>query len=937
MKKLFFLFIGLFIFCISFSFAQELDAPIKNDPNVKIGKLPNGMTYYLRENKKPEGRIEFRLAVNAGSMQENESQRGLAHFTEHMAFNGIEGYPGNQMISELQKIGVSFGREINAYTSFDETVFEITMPNNHLDMGLNILKGWANGLLYDAKEIDQERGVILEEYRMGLGADDRLRKKWFPVAFTNSRYAERIPIGLYDVITKCPYDTLRQFYKDWYRTDLQAIIIVGDFNIEEVEPMLIEKFGKIPAKPNGREKIIYPIENNKEPLAVVCSDPEATGNIIMLIRKHPHFVMNTNADFRKQLTYDLYASMYASRLSEMTQNPSTPFVGASAGYGNLIGNCDAYMGQVMSKENKITESLIALMKEDYRVLKYGFLPSEFERAKDEILNEYERRSSEVNKTESSRFASEYVQNFLRHDPIPGAKREYNYVKKYLPQITIDEINALAKQWITPENFVVVVTMPEKEGTIIPTEKEILSIMTDNSLQNVEPYVDNYKDRDILNPDDLKKGFVTNTQMIPQLDAKEITLSNGITVVMKQTNYKNDEILFAAESKGGTSLYYECDLPSLMFATDLVDRAGIAELDYSSLEKKMKGKMVGITPYIGQLQEGLNGSSNVKNLEFFFQYLHAFFTNPRYDTTVLSLVLSDTKEQMQMIKNQPMYKFLGALISAATQDDPYFANQLTIDNDYLDKVDYERAFQLYQQRFENPADFTFYFVGSFDEAELTRLIELYLGSLKTGNEKENFKTDVFKGFPKESIRKNIYFGQEDQSWVGLYFTEDIEWTPKNRMIVSQISEALQIELIETIREKMSGVYSPILQMYCDKYPTSEFQTMILFSCAPNNTDKLSNAVLKILEKFQKKGPKDETFQKVKQQLIMNQGTNLQKNNYWLNVLSSYRFNGDDLLDPNTYAQRVNAVSKEDIVNFMKQYFKIDHFIRMDMYPEKMKNE
>lgn len=933
MKRIFFLFVLLFSMS-TMVLGQDLTAELKNDPNVKIGKLPNGMTYYIRENKKPEGRVEMRLAVRAGSMQENEDQLGLAHFTEHMAFNGIEGYPGNTMISELQKIGVSFGREINAYTSFDETVYELTIPVEHLNMGINILKGWANGLLFDGKEIDAERGIISEEYRMGLGADDRMRKKWFPVALTNSRYANRMPIGTLEVIQNHKYETIRQFYRDWYRPDLQAVVIVGDIKTADIEPLIIETFGKIPAKENPREKIMYPIANNKDPLVVVCSDPEASGNIAMIFRKHPHFTIKTLGDFKKQLAIELSSMMYSSRFSEMQQKANVPFIQAGAGYGNLIGECDAYQGQIVAKENRILEAFTILLQEDYRVRNHGFLQTELDRAKEALLNMYERESKEVDKTESYRFASQYVQHFVSKQPIPGAKREYNYAKKYIDEITLDEINEMVKSWITKENLVAVVTMPEKEGVIIPTEQQLLDIINDASLENVAPYVDTYKDRELVDPDKINAGTIISKRDIPEVGAQELTLSNGIKVITKHTDFKNDEVLFAAQSKGGMSLYYECDLASGLFATDLVDRAGIGELDFSSLEKKMQSKKAGVVPYISQISEGFQGSFAPKDAEFFFQYLYSFFTQPRYDTAVYALVMGETQEQLKMIKAQPMYKFIGELLSTSTQNDPYYVNQLTMSDEFLAQVDYERAFQIYQQRFANPADFTYYFVGNFDEATLHQHIEKYLGSLSCTNEKEDFKADVFKGFPKGIVENDIYVGTEEQSWVGIMFSEEFEWNAKNRMIINQISEALSIELIETIREKMSGVYSPMLDMGYSKYPETSFETMVMFSCSPKNTDKLAKAVFKILQNFQKKGPKEETFAKVKQQMIKKRETDLETNSFWLNHISNKIFYGENFKNLDSYANEVNSITIQDIIEFAQKYIHLDHYTRVDMYPEKM---
>lgn len=936
MKKLLFVLAAL-ILTIGAVSAQDLNAPINPDPNVKIGKLDNGMTYYIRANKKPENRVEFRLAVNAGSCQENEDQRGLAHFTEHMAFNGIKGYPNNTMISELQKIGVTFGIGINAYTSFDETVYELTMPNDkpeYIQMGLDILNGWANGLLYDSKEIESERGVIAEEYRMGLGASDRMQKVWWPVLFKDSRYAVRMPIGLIEVINGFKHQTIKDFYHDWYRPDLQAVIVVGDIDVDAMEAQIKKQFGKIKPVKNPRVKEDFPIASNKEPLAVVATDKEAMGNTVMIIRKHPHFVMKTVGDFRTSLKHDLYNMMYDSRLSEMTQNPACPFLSASCGYSGLIGSTDMYGCQISCKENKIIESIEALMREDQRVLQHGFLQTELNRAKEELLNLYEIAANEVKKTESSRFASEYVANYLHHDPIPGAKREYNYAKKYLEDITIEEINALAKNWITDENLVAIVMAPEKEGVNVPTEVQVLAAITNPGNKDVAPYVDNYKDVELVNKDELKAGSIINTKELDAIDAQELTLNNGIVVVLKKTDFKNDQILFSARSKGGMSLYYECDQPALHFACSFVDRAGISELDYSSLEKKMKGKNVGVSPYIDLFSEGFSGSSTPKDLEFFFQYLHAFFTSPRQDSTVYELVTNEYLEQIKMLGANPMYKFILSFYDAVAQNDPYQKALLTKED--VESVDYTRAFQLYQQRFANPADFVYTFVGNFDEQLIKEYIELYLGSLPTSSEKETPKYDVVKGFPDHQIVDNVYAGSEQQSWVGIAYDHDMEWTPKNRMIVAEINEALQIELIATIREKMSGVYSPMLQMSSDNEPKPSYSMMVMFSCSPDNTDNLSNAVFNILKDFQANGPSDETLDKVKKQMINDHETSLKKNGTWLSYIANKYYDNDtDLNSINTTTERVNSVTKEDIVNFLKSNFDVDKYVKMYLYPESMK--
>lgn len=939
MKKIMVSFFSLCFLLFSFTLsAQDLSSPINPDPNVRVGKLENGLTYYLRANNKPEKRIEFQLAVSVGSMQENEDQQGLAHFTEHMAFNGIQGYPGNELVDKLQNIGVSFGGNLNAYTGFDQTVYMVQMPSDqqqYVDMGLDILYGWSCALLMDNEEIDNERGVIVEEYRMGLGASDRMRKEWFPVIFANSRYAERLPIGTLEVIEGFEYQTIKNFYNDWYRPDLQAVIIVGDINVDQMEKAVKEKFGKIPAKANARPKINYTVNPHKEPQAIVCKDKEAMGSQVMLVRTFPHFVMKNTGDFKTALMHELYNMMYDSRFSEMMQDPKTPFVGAATGYGELIGSVDCYMSQGVCKEGKIKETLEALMREDYRVLKHGFLETELARAKEELLNQYEKQSKETDKTNSSVFASQYVNNFLLNDPIPGAKREYNLAKRLMESITLAEVNALAKQWIVSDNVAAIVMAPEKEGLVLPTKEEVLAIVKDQSLANVTPYVDTYKEQEIVDANQLTPGKVVSTVEYKTIDAKEITLNNGIKVFLKKTDYKNDEILFSAKSKGGYSLYEEKDVPSAMFASDFVDRAGIGEMNYTSLEKKLKGKSLSLYPSIDALSEGFSGSMSPKDTEIFFQYLHAFFTSPREDENVYSLVMDETMEQLAMIKASPMYKFFIAFMNEAIQGNIYAGDVMTMDETALKSADYDRAIAIYKERFANPADFSFVFVGNFDEATFIPMIEKYLGSLKTNTTKENFRGSVMPDFPKNKIEKNVYAGMDAQSWVGIAYEFDYPWEPKNNMIISQIREALQIELIETIREKMSGVYSPMLMMDYDKYPESAYSMSVMFSCSPDNTDKLSKAVFDILRDFQKKGPKAETLKKVHEQMIRQYETSQKENRYWRSLISNRDYYGDPMETQDKYEDRVKAIKTQDITQFMNQYFSVDQYIKMYLYPESMK--
>ena len=934
MKHLKIFALGLLYICATALTAQNLTDPIKPDPNVKIGVLPNGITYYLRENKKPENRAVFRIAINAGSMQENDQQQGLAHFLEHMAFNGSKNFKGNNMVSELQKIGVTFGGDLNAYTSFDETVYRVQLPTDNprfIDMGLTILHDWAAGLTLDGKEIDNERGIILEELRMGEGAEERMFRKWFPVLMKNSRYAERLPIGKKEVLENFKHETLRDFYKTWYRTDLMAIIVVGDFNAAEMEKKIIAKFSKIKPLKNPKPKQADGLTYNKEPLAVVCKEKEAMGNNVLILRKHPHFIKKTLNDLRTGFMISLYNMMYASRLYEMQQNPNTPFLSASTDYSNFLGDIDIYGSEATSKENKIEETVKTLMREDQRVLQHGFLQTELNRAKEEFLNNLETAANEVDKTESIRFSNEYSAHFTKNDPIPGIKRIYNYAKKYLEEITLEEINALAKRWITKENIVIVVTAPDEEGVNVPTEETILALINDPSIYNVEPYVDNFKDQNIFD-EELTGCGIAQEKKIESIDAEEIILENGIRVILKQTDFKNDEILLRAYSSGGYSLYPEKDLASAMFATEFIERAGIGNFDVNGLTKKLKGKKVTITPYITATGEMIIGSSTPKDLDWLMQLTYAYFKALRKDSTVMDLIIPEIKEQIKQMAASPQYTFFSKFVGAASQYDPYTKTALNYTNEFVDEADYERGFQIFQERFCNGGNFTFVIVGNFKPDEMKTMVQKYLGSIPANTSRTNFNPNVFK--PIAHVKTDVSFnkGEDKISWCGIAYKNNYSWNNKNNMCMNMISECLNIEVTEILREEMSGVYSPMAQMSYDKDPTPQYGAIILFSCDPKNADTLSDAVYRIMNRFTNSGPKQQTFAKAKETLVRQYETGIKTNGFWVSSIINKTKNNDSLDDIMTFKDRVNEITMQDLIDAMKTYFELNNYTRVVMYPE-----
>ncbi|MEI8202663.1 MAG: insulinase family protein [Bacteroidota bacterium] len=911
----------------------DVKAPFPVDPNVKVGKLENGLIYYIRKNSKPEKRVELRLAINAGSILESDAQQGLAHFTEHMCFNGTKTFPKNELVNFLQKTGVKFGADINAYTSFDETVYMLQIPDDKeglLEKGLQVIEDWAHNVTFDSKEIDKERGVITEEWRLGLGAEDRMQKKYFPVIFKDSRYALRSPIGKIEVIQNFKHDTLRSFYKDWYRPNLQAVVVVGDINPEEIEKMIIKHFSEIKNPENPRVRPDFDLPANKTPLVSIVSDKEAMNSSIMVFYKQPAKKLQIIEDYKSKVMNELYSGMLNARLDEISKKSDAPFSAAFNEYsGFLARSADAYMLYAAPKENQILPALQNVLTESERVKRFGFLASELERQKDQMLSDYEKNAKEFDKTESVNFAGEYVSNFLHQDPIPGIKNEFKYVKKFLPEITIEDINKLSAKWITDENRVVVITSPEKPNIIIPTEAQTLNVFDVVSKLQLTPYVDTYKPAPLIETE-LNGSPVQSKKDLAEPNATEITLKNGIKVVVKTTDFKNDEILFSGYSFGGNSLYPDNDFMSATFATQIIDQCGLGNFNQTNLEKKLKGKKIEITPYIDAIKEGITGNTNPKDFETMLQLNYLYFKGARKDTAAFNGFLSNTKNQLKFLTGNPMYAFFDTLFKVSASNSPRIM-VIPSEKD-LNKIDYDRAFSIYQDRFADASDFKFFVVGNVAIDTLQPMLEKYLGSLPVTNRKETFK-DVAPKFPDGVNDFKFIKGTEQKSMVGIIFKDKFEWSDKNKLVLRMLDEVISIKLIEVIREEMSGVYSPQIQTDYKLYPKSEFNMFIMFGCSPKNTEKLTKAVMKIIESIQKKGPTQVDLDKVKELLTREHETGLKTNKYWLSKIESIYFNNESFSSITNFSKNLANITIDDLKVAAQQYLKKDHYVRGVLMPEK----
>ncbi|MFD1142208.1 M16 family metallopeptidase [Larkinella insperata] len=914
----------------------ELKQPIPFDPEVKVGKLANGLKYYIRKNTEPKNRAELRLVVNAGAILETDDQQGLAHFLEHMAFNGTKNFPKNEIISFLQSSGVRFGADLNASTGFDETIYQLPVPTDSaqlFEQAFQILEDWAHNVTLDPAEIDKERGVVLEEARSGRGAGQRMREKFFPLILNNSRYADRLPIGKDEIIKNFKPEALQRFYKDWYRPDLMAVVAVGDFDVAQVEGIIKEKFSRIPAVSNPKPRLQYAIPPHKDTKIAIVTDPEQPNTVVQIMYKRPEIKEKTLYDIREAIKRILFNSMIGNRINELTQQSDPPFLAGYSNYGSFLGDQDAFSSYVIAKDGDVNRAVTAILDENARVDQFGFTETELDRAKKQYQKAVDRAYRERDKTRSGSYVNEYVENFL-HGDIPVGISFYNdFTKKYLDGITVGDVNNLAKQFITQENRAVVIMAPENRNAgsgqgKLPTEKQILALI-DNAGKKLTAYVDKTLDKPLLST--LPVGNpVTSEKQIRDIDVTEWTLRNGVKVVLKPTDFKNDQIIFSASSPGGTSLYQDKDFESARFASTLTQMSGIGDYNQIQLGKYLTGKTVNVSPYIGETTEGISGSTTPDDLETALQLVYAYFTAPRQDTDVIKGFLSNQKSylQSQLATPTPQKVFQDTVQSLLGA---YNFRRLPLTPNRLDQVNVDRATAIYKERFADASDFTFFFVGNFKEKDLKPLIEKYLGGLPVTNRKETYR-DLGIRTPAGKIERTVTKGIEPKSTVQLVFSGDFVWSSENATQIDALAEALEIKLTETLREEESGVYGVSVSGAYAKIPAQRYTFRIGFGCAPENVDKLIARTLAEIEKIKQNGADPKDIDKFKAETRRETEVQLKQNNFWLGYLSNQYFNNEDPTEILREAELLKQVTPESTKQAANQYFG-KNFIKLLLQPER----
>nr|WP_315141590.1 insulinase family protein [uncultured Flavobacterium sp.] len=924
--------LGLLLFPVTM-LAQTMDygQAIPFDPNVKTGKLDNGLTYYIKKNAKPEKKVDLRLVVNAGSILEDDDQQGLAHFMEHMCFNGTKRFPKNQLVDYLQSIGVKFGQHLNAYTSFDETVYFLPIPSDNpekLEKGFQIIEDWAFNTVLTPEEIDKERGVVLEEYRLGLGADKRMLGHYLPKMMHNSKYADRLPIGQKEILEKFKYETLTRFYKDWYRPNLMSVIVVGDIDVAEMEKKIKEHFSAYKNPTNEKARKVFEVPNHKETFVAVESDKEATDAQVQLLYKDynaPKEIV-TVGDFRSNLVEGLFSTLLNNRLRELTNTSTPPFVYGFSYYGGTYARTKkAYQSFAMMAEDKQLSALKVLINENERAKKYGFTSGELDRAKASFLAQIEKSYKDKDKTNSEGFVGEMQSNFLEKEPMPGIEWTFETMKKLMPTITLKDVNDLIKNYIKEDNRVVVLTGPQKDNLKKVTEQEVLDALKVNEA-DLKPYEDKAVATSLLRKE-LKAGTVVKREANATLGTKTLVLSNGVKVVYKTTDFKNDEVLFEAVSLGGSNLYSNEEMKKVQFANGALAEAGFSGLKLNDINKFMTGKIARVNPYIGGTTEGLRGNTTPKDLEYLFQMVHAYFTDLNFDPEAFEGFKQKQASFFKNMASDPQYFFQQEFYTYLNKENPRFNGIMPTDKSWAE-TDYKLAYDKYKERFANAADFEFFFVGNVDDKTIEAFATKYLASLPATAAKEK-TVDLGYRMLKGDLKKVVNKGTDPKSNVTIMFYGEAKYSPKEALALEALGEVLTIKLVEQLRESESGVYGVSARGGMNKVPYGSFSFNIGFPCGPDNAEKLTASALNELQKIIANGPEEKDVAKYKEGELADYRKDSKENRFWLTNFTRSFLYGSNPENALKYEAEVNAITAKDIQEVAKKYLTKDKVIGMLM--------
>ncbi len=909
--------------------ALALTDKIPLDPAVHTGTLPNGLKYYVRQNPRPASRVSLRFAVTAGSLDEADDQQGLAHMLEHMAFRGSEHFPGNELVSTFEAAGARLGPHVNAYTSFEETVYMLDLPSDKPDLvakGLTAFADVGGGLKLDQAAIDTERNVVIEEWRGGLGAQSRVRDKEIPVLFWHSRFADRLPIGKPDILRTFPQARLRAFYDTYYRPEKMAVIAVGDMDPQALESDIKTAFGglkdRAPAPP--ARNVTVPL--HKETLVSAVSDPEITQSSVSLLRKRARDPSGTVADYRRDLVQQLFEQMLNARLEEIGRRPDAKFLAAGVGDEGLSSDVEAESLSATTQDGKILDGLVSVALEAKRAREFGFAAGELDRAKKLMAAQYDRAYAERDKSESGSFAQEYLSLFLENEPAPGIAYEYRLQKQYLPGISAQETAALSRTLLADDARVVLATAPQKAPP--PGEQDILKTLASIESTDVTPWNDTTATRELVEHKP-EPAAVVSTKTVDEIGLTIVRFANGVEAWLKPTDFKNDQVIFSLQGKGGVSLAPPSDFFEASFATSYVSISGAAGLKAIDIQKMLAGKLANASPFASLSTDGFTGSAPPAQLETALQLLFARFTQPGDDPEAFELMKKQLAAAVANRTDNPDTVF-GDKVDQVNTSDHYTSRPLTLDR--VNTLDRSKMVAFFRARFSNAADFTFFMVGAFKIDEALPLLQRYVGGLpSTGTASSDFK-DVGITFPPQNVRAAVEKGREPKSdTVISYYAEPAGNDPMEQERALAATDVLELSLRDILREELGQTYTVSVGLSQDLPQKGDGHVEITFGASPENMPKMIERVQQEVERLKKDGPTDELLNKAKETAKRNYETSLKTNGYWLGRFQAVRMWGQDPIIIAHRVDRINALTPASVKEALNKYLPAERMTVVTLMP------
>lgn len=914
--------------------AQQMP-PVPVDKEVRIGKLDNGLTYYIRHNEYPKNQVDFYIAQKVGSILEEDDQRGLAHFLEHMCFNGTKNFPGNSMVKWLESVGVKFGYNLNAYTSIDETVYRISsVPTERIgvqDSCLMILSDWADGLLLNGKDIDEERAVIHEEWRSQLPPNMRILEKLLPELYPDSRYGHRLPIGTMEVVDHFPHQALRDYYEKWYRPDLQGIVVVGDIDVDRIEGKIKELFSKIEKPVNPAERVYYPVADNEKPIVAFGSDKEQDKYVAQIMFKYdalPDSLKGTMADVTTAYLLDMAQMMLQIRLNELGQKADAPFAAASAFYGEFImaKTKQAFQFAMLPKGNSFDEGLKAVYREALRAKRGGFTATEYARCRTEYLSQLEKAYNNRNQQENKTLAESYVRNFIDKKPIPGIETEYQMMSMIVNQIPVEAVNQVFSQIVSDKNMVVLGMMPTREGESCPKDEDILALLSQVEAENIAPYVDNVKDEPLVS-ELPAAGKVVKENMLSDFGAKEWILSNGAKVILKKTDFKADEINMMAVAKGGTSVYGNDKAADLMFIPAVLEQHGLGSFTNSELTKLMAGKQVSLKVSLDDYVRRLSGNTTPKDLKTYMEMIYMTFTGLTVTPDEFTAMQNLYKGVIQNQEQNPNFVF-----QKKVQEFLYSSpNKQVFGVSDIEKANREDILSIIREQLANAAEFTFVFSGNFDEAELKALVEQYIATLPSvkGKKQElryNPAVEIKSGNEEKEFSLKM---EVPQGSAAVIISGKMPYSFKNRLMASMSAQIISARLLSEVREKEGAVYSIYTQGSQDRLSEVSVVYQTIFQVKPEKKDRALEIIRSEFEKLAKETPVEE-LDKVKEFMVKQITGDEQTNSYWCSMMA-----GNELLPSEVCVkaeQVIQSITPKEISGYVNEVMKQNNYRVLVMMPD-----